>query len=122
MKRLLVVCVAVGVACLCAACDGAGSSADDAGAARDRRVPGGDAGGRPSIAAAKDIASRLCGLLSAPVHDTPLGSFPLMNVEFRPAGEVLFGRVDLDDKNKTSSRRARRARRWISRCRCRSGG
>ena len=47
-----------------------------------------------------DFFAKLNGLWSGPVTDTTLGSFPLTNMDFRAASDsVLFGRVDLDDKN-----------------------
>lgn len=47
-----------------------------------------------------DLLPRLAGLWSGPVTMTPLGTFARMNVDIRAAsGEVLFGRVDLDEAN-----------------------
>ena len=44
--------------------------------------------------------SELFGLWSGPATQTPVGSFPMMNVDFRPMGEdFVWGRVDLDPAN-----------------------
>jgi hypothetical protein len=41
--------------------------------------------------------TRLAGLWSGSASNTPLGNFPLMTMDLRPAnGDVLFGRDDLD--------------------------
>lgn len=48
----------------------------------------------------RSLFGRLAGLWSGPATQTRLGNFPLMNVDFRPVdGQVLFGRVDLDESN-----------------------
>ena len=47
-----------------------------------------------------EVMTRLSGLWTGPVTMTPLGTFPVMNMDLRAAsGEVLFGRVDLDALN-----------------------
>lgn len=47
-----------------------------------------------------ELMQRLAGLWTGPATMTPLGNFPLMNMDFRAASEgVLFGRVDLDADN-----------------------
>jgi hypothetical protein len=51
-------------------------------------------------AAGLELLGRLAGLWSGPVSMTPLGNFPLMNMDIRAAsGQVLFSRVDLDASN-----------------------
>lgn len=61
--------------------------------------PAGTSGGEQGVAGI-ELAQRLAGLWSGPATMTPLGSFPLMNMDFRAAsGHVLFGRVDLDAAN-----------------------
>ena len=57
---------------------------------------GGSTGGVPGI----ELMTRLGGLWSGQVIDTPLGTFPEMNMDMRPAnGHVLFARDDLDKDN-----------------------
>jgi hypothetical protein len=47
-----------------------------------------------------ELMQRLAGLWSGPASMTPLGTFPLMNMDVRAAsGQVLFSRVDLDANN-----------------------
>lgn len=47
-----------------------------------------------------ELMPRLAGLWSGPATMTPLGNFPLMNMDVRAASEqVLFSRVDLDANN-----------------------
>lgn len=47
-----------------------------------------------------ELLPRLAGLWSGPVTMTPLGTFPLMNMDVRAAsGQVLFSRADLDEQN-----------------------
>jgi hypothetical protein len=47
-----------------------------------------------------ELMPRFLGLWSGPASMTPLGTFPLMNMDVRAAsGHVLFGRVDLDEDN-----------------------
>lgn len=59
----------------------------------------GTSGGEQGVAGI-ELTQRLAGLWSGPATMTPLGSFPLMNMDFRAAsGRVLFGRVDLDAAN-----------------------
>ena len=44
-----------------------------------------------------ELLPRLAGLWSGPATMTPLGTFPLMNMDLRAAsGQVLFARADLD--------------------------
>lgn len=46
------------------------------------------------------LMQRFAGLWSGPASMTPLGTFPLMNMDVRAAsGHVLFARVDLDEEN-----------------------
>ena len=50
--------------------------------------------------AGTQLFTRLAGLWSGQAGETPLGSFPLVNMEFRGVdGQWLFGRVDLDAQN-----------------------
>lgn len=59
----------------------------------------GDAGPSPGPLGVS-IFRRLSGLWSGPATQTRLGNFPLMNVDLRMVeGQVLFGRVDLDEQN-----------------------
>lgn len=59
----------------------------------------GTSGGEQGVAGI-ELAQRLSGLWSGPATMTPLGAFPLMNMDLRAAsGHVLFGRVDLDAAN-----------------------
>jgi len=47
-----------------------------------------------------ELLPRLAGLWSGPATMTPLGAFPLMNMDLRAAsGQVLFSRADLDALN-----------------------
>jgi hypothetical protein len=47
-----------------------------------------------------ELMTRFVGLWSGPATMTPLGTFPLMNMDVRAAsGRVLFSRVDLDEDN-----------------------
>ncbi|MDC0718719.1 hypothetical protein [Nannocystis bainbridge] len=47
-----------------------------------------------------ELMQRLAGLWSGPASMTPLGTFPLLNMDLRAAsGQVLFSRVDLDANN-----------------------
>lgn len=47
-----------------------------------------------------ELMQRLAGLWSGQASMTPLGTFPLMNMDVRAAsGQVLFSRVDLDANN-----------------------
>ncbi len=47
-----------------------------------------------------ELMGKLAGLWTGPATMTPLGDFPIMNMDFRAAsGHVLFGRVDLDAAN-----------------------
>jgi hypothetical protein len=69
-------------------------------------LPGGSDGGSAVDAGSEASASgqglfgRLAGLWSGQAGQTPLGSFPEMNMDFRAADEHwLFGRVDLDAQN-----------------------
>lgn len=65
---------------------GGGSSQQDAG--RGNPVPG------------VELMTRFAGLWSGPATQTPLGSFPTMNVDMRNATpEFLYGRTDLDAQN-----------------------
>jgi hypothetical protein len=62
-------------------------------------LPVEDGGGGGTVAGL-GILTRLAGLWSGPATQTPVGDFPLMNVDYRPAGErVLFGRTDLSAGN-----------------------
>jgi hypothetical protein len=46
------------------------------------------------------LFERLAGLWTGPARDTPLGTLPLMNVDFRAAdAHTLWGRVDVDPDN-----------------------
>jgi hypothetical protein len=77
----------IGLVLLCAACS-SGS------------VPPTADGGGSTILLGHDLLARLGALWSGPVSQTPLGDFPLMAFDFRPADpHVLFGRVDLDSAN-----------------------
>lgn len=47
-----------------------------------------------------EMLPRFVGLWSGPASMTPLGTFPIMNMDVRAAsGHVLFSRVDLDEDN-----------------------
>lgn len=47
-----------------------------------------------------ELLPRFVGLWSGPATMTPLGTFPIMNMDVRAAsGHVLFSRVDLDEDN-----------------------
>lgn len=47
-----------------------------------------------------ELMPRLAGLWSGPATMTPLGTFPLMNMDIRAASsQVLFSRADLDEQN-----------------------
>lgn len=47
-----------------------------------------------------ELLPRLAGLWSGPATMTPLGTFPLMNMDIRAASsQVLFSRADLDEQN-----------------------
>jgi hypothetical protein len=91
MRRLkgLALCLLVG-----AGCSNTLPVSSDAGAAIDAgTAPPADSVG----ATASALSQRLAGLWSGSATQTVLGTFPLMNVDFRPAdGHVLFGRTDLD--------------------------
>ena len=75
----------------------------DAGLALDGGPGDGGVSGDGGLVANDDgrsLFGRLAGLWSGPATQTRLGNFPLMNVDFRPVnGQVLFGRVDLDEAN-----------------------
>ena len=48
----------------------------------------------------KKFLSEIFGLWSGPAAQTPVGSIPMMNVDFRPMGEdFVWGRVDIDPEN-----------------------
>jgi hypothetical protein len=52
------------------------------------------------MVAGLELLPRLAGLWSGPATMTPLGTFPLMNMDLRAAsGQVLFSRADLDALN-----------------------
>lgn len=69
------------------------------GGAADGGGPGND-GGPLDRDLGRSLFGRLAGLWSGPATQTRLGNFPVMNVDFRPVGgQVLFGRVDLDEAN-----------------------
>ncbi|MCB9549173.1 MAG: hypothetical protein H6706_25500 [Myxococcales bacterium] len=96
MSRLLLVALA-----LLAGCDdGGGASAPtdaapvaDAAAVEDAAAP--DAG-----VAGAELLPRLAGLWSGPASETPLGAFPVLNMDVRPADDrQLFSRFDLDAEN-----------------------
>jgi hypothetical protein len=83
--RLLPLCAAL---CACHPRQALPQTATDAGAS-------GDDGGTGTRGAG--LFARLAGLWSGPAAQTPLGSFPDMNMDFGAAdSHWLFGRVDLD--------------------------
>ncbi|MBZ5715591.1 hypothetical protein [Nannocystis pusilla] len=56
--------------------------------------------GEEGVAAGLELVQRLAGLWSGQASMTPLGTFPLMNMDVRAAsGQVLFSRVDFDANN-----------------------
>ncbi len=74
----------------------AGGKAGDGGAS----TGGGSAVADAGIIAGTQIFGRMAGLWTGQAAQTPLGSFPEMNMDFRAADpNWLFGRVDLDDEN-----------------------
>lgn len=113
--------LAVAAALWLGGCEGGAGDGGDA-AAADRGAAGGDTGGDAGADAAADagavdegavdpvdlgadgglggeqaIFARLPGLWSGPAVDTPLGAFPVMNMDVRAAdGRTLFSRFDLD--------------------------
>lgn len=79
------------------ALDGAPADAAPADAAHaDAALPDAGLVGPPGV----DLLQRLSGLWSGPASETPLGVFPLMNMDIRAAGtRQLFSRFDLDGDN-----------------------
>jgi hypothetical protein len=74
------------------------ASSDGAVAGADADVA--DAGSGSDGIPGLSILRKLGGLWSGPATMTPLGDFPLMNMDFRAADpRVLFARVDLDRDN-----------------------
>lgn len=87
-NRLLLTLAAVALA----SCSSPSNSSTDAGSS--------NGGGATEGVAGLDLFPKLAGLWSGPASDTRLGDFPLVNMDFRAAGDsVLFGRVDLDSEN-----------------------
>lgn len=63
-------------------------------------VSGTDASTDGDMVAGLELLARLSGLWSGPASMTPLGTFPVMNMDLRAAsGQVLFARADLDALN-----------------------
>lgn len=61
---------------------------------------GGDAGHMSPPAAPTALLRKLVGLWSGSGRQTPLGDFPIMNMDLRPVGAyLLFARSDLDADN-----------------------
>ena len=59
-----------------------------------------DVGSDTKIEQTQNLMARLPGLWIGGAGSTPLGSFPLMNMDMRPVGDsFLFSRVDLDVDN-----------------------
>lgn len=60
----------------------------------------GESTGEGELVAGLQLMTELGGLWSGPAAQTPLGTFPLMNMDFRASdSRTLFGRVDLDAEN-----------------------
>lgn len=80
------------IAAALAACAPDGGATPDGGAGSD----GGAAPALPGL----ELLPRLAGLWSGPATGTPLGAFPVLNMDLRAATDrVLFGRADLDERN-----------------------
>lgn len=115
IRRVLVVLVALVLACSNGGGDSSGSGAGSSGSGEASTSAGTGAGsssgavpttgGAGTTGGAQEVAGielmhKLSGLWSGSGTMTPLGDFALMNMDFRAAsGHVLFGRVDLDADN-----------------------
>jgi uncharacterized protein (DUF2141 family) len=95
---------AAALACSGASGDAGESSATAAGSTAGSTATGestaGESTGGAAGPAGLELLAALGGLWSGPATMTPLGAFPLMNMDFRAADpRTLFGRVDLDAAN-----------------------
>ncbi len=91
------------------ACTGAGEATASATASTTSATAGsstspgestGESTGEGEQVAGSQLMTELGGLWSGPAAQTPLGTFPLMNMDFRASDpRTLFGRVDLDAEN-----------------------
>lgn len=106
MRALCALLLATSLAgCTC----GGGTSLPDGGEGGGAGAGGGVGGGAGGGGAEQDggvpvqggeLFGRLAGLWSGPASQTPLGNFPLMNVDFRAAtAHDLFGRADLTSQD-----------------------